>query len=403
MRRYVARRERAQTVVIAALGMLALIGAAALAIDVGLVWESQRELQKTADSAALAGIILLPADPLGAEERAGWYALQNQGIAAVFCSDTPTTTATPGEHALASGGTVYTLTVTMQCTAGFTFARVLDNLPDCPTCFNLDTIPNTVDACGCLRASATAVIGSLRVATCPAPFAVSDANEGEAADGTPVYDGDPGVTWVDLARNGFGYDFGQLVELHVDTAGSSFGNFHALDFLNGTGASVYQGNLAGHCGSSLDVQPGDKLLTQPGDMTGPTEHGLEDRGLVSCSGASQPDLCTDTSYPSPHPRFSLACPDDPFDHNGHPGVLNGDGSVKRSSHCLAITVVVTPLAFTDSHGRSQVTVEGFAEFFIAGWDQSTKAVWGMFVSRAPSLGDVGAYNPLGTIVTRLIR
>jgi hypothetical protein len=211
------------------------------------------------------------------------------------------------------------------------------------------------------------------------------------------------VTYVDLARNGFGYNFGQLVELHVDTAGASFGNFHALDFLNGAGGRVYEGNLAGHCGSDLGIQPGDLLSTEPGDMTGPTKQGLEDRGLVSCTSSGQPDLCMDTNYPSSHPKFSLACPDDPFDHNGHTGVLKADGSVKRSSRCLATTVVVMPLAFVDSHGRSQVPVEGFAAFFIAGWDQGHKTVWGMFVTRAPSLGDIGAYNPLGTIVTRLIR
>jgi hypothetical protein len=397
MRRAISRRQPAQTLVIAALSMLGLIGVLALVADVGLMWESQRELQKTADSSALAGIILLPGDPAAAVQSAQSYALENQGIAAAFCSAPPTTTATPGQHSF-DGGTVYTLTVTMQCSAGFTFARVLNDRQDGGGNggFNLNTIPNTVDDCGCLRASGTAVIGSLRVAGCPVPFAVTDANEGVTEDGTPVFDGDPGATWVDMARNGSGYAFGQLVPLHVDNATSSFGNFHAIQFGNQSGATPYEANLAGHCVANLAIQAGQDLTTEPGDMTGPTQHGLDQRGLVSCSGASGPALCNN-SYPSPHPRFSLACPDDPA------AVVANDGTVIGSSPCLSTAVVVMPLAFVDNNGRSQITVEGFARFFIAGWDQPNKQVWGMFVSRAPSLGDVGAFNPLGTIVTRLIR
>jgi hypothetical protein len=59
--------------------------------------------------------------------------------------------------------------------------------------------------------------------------------------------------------------------------------------------------------------------------------------------------------------------------------------------------------FAQANGRADIPVEGFAEFFILGWDKSDKTVWGMFVKNAPTLGDIAAYDPLGTIVTRLIR
>src|SRR5215831_13157158 len=87
-----ARRQPGQVVVVAALGMLALIAALALVVDIGLLWESQRELQKTADSAALAGVVLLPDDAAGAIDRAQTYASVNLGIAAAFCAEPPTTT-----------------------------------------------------------------------------------------------------------------------------------------------------------------------------------------------------------------------------------------------------------------------------------------------------------------------
>src|SRR5438445_769158 len=83
------------------------LGAVALVVDVGLLWITQRELQKTADSAAMAGVILLP-DQSAAEQQAAWYAQQNFGIAAHFCSAKPTATITSGEHAAVGGGTFYT-------------------------------------------------------------------------------------------------------------------------------------------------------------------------------------------------------------------------------------------------------------------------------------------------------
>jgi Flp pilus assembly protein TadG len=390
------RRERAQVLPLTAVMMIALLGAVALVVDVGLLWITQRELQKTADSAAMAGVILLP-NQSAAEQQAAWYAQQNFGIAAHFCSAKPTATITPGEHAAVGGGTFYTLTATVQCSAGFTFGQIVSNQPT-----DLATVPND---CDCVRASATAVIGSNRSPTCPAPLAVTDINEGIAANGTPVFAGDPGATWVDMARNGSGYTFGQLVELHVDNAGATNGNFHAIQFGTQSGAGPYRDQLANKCSGTPNIQPGDYVTTQPGDMTGPTEQGLQARGLVPCTGPSQPALCTRLNYPNPHPQFSLACPDNPIDLSAtdDSGVLKPDGTVKRGSLCLTPVVVVVPLAFSLSGGRSQIQVEGFAEFFIAGWSKRDKSVWGMFVKGAPTLGELGGYDKFGTIIVRLIR
>ena len=82
MKRLVSRREPAQTLVVAAVMMIALIGALALVLDVGLLWLTQRELQKTADNAAMAGVVRLPADPSGAAHLAQWYVEQNQAVTA---------------------------------------------------------------------------------------------------------------------------------------------------------------------------------------------------------------------------------------------------------------------------------------------------------------------------------
>jgi hypothetical protein len=399
VKRLARRREPAQTVALAAVVMVALIGALALVLDVGLLWMTQRELQKTADSAAMAGVVLLPADPSGAEQQARWYVQQNQGVAEHLCSALPIATITPGTDILPTG-TAYTLTVTMTCTAGFIFAQVVGN-SETPR-NDLHLVPND---CACLRASATAVIGSNISPGCPLPLAVSDVNEGIDANGNPAYWGLNGATWQEMAANGSGYSFGQLVALHVDNQGATSGNFHAIQFAPGTGANVYASELANACSSSPNIEPGGWVTTRTGDMTGPTRNGLLGRGLVSCTGSGQPLLCTNPNYPAAHDDFDIACPDNPLDlgPNDHSGVLYPDGSVKRSSRCLAQVFVVVPDALNAGNGQYQVQVEGFAGFFVAGWVRRGNIVWGMFAKDAPSLGDLGGFDPFGTIVLRLIR
>ena len=73
MKRLTSNRQPAQTIALAAIMMLAIVGALGLVIDVGLLWITQRELQKTADNAALGGVAVLP-NASAAQQQAAWYA-----------------------------------------------------------------------------------------------------------------------------------------------------------------------------------------------------------------------------------------------------------------------------------------------------------------------------------------
>lgn len=50
-----ARSRRGQVLVITTLGLVAVIGCVALAVDVGTLWTQRREMQAAADAAAVAG------------------------------------------------------------------------------------------------------------------------------------------------------------------------------------------------------------------------------------------------------------------------------------------------------------------------------------------------------------
>jgi Flp pilus assembly protein TadG len=85
------RREEGQTLVLSVVFLAALLGCAALVLDVGSWFRDKRGLQATADAAALAGAQSLPTDPGGAVTLAVQYANQNGGnVAASDVSVTST-------------------------------------------------------------------------------------------------------------------------------------------------------------------------------------------------------------------------------------------------------------------------------------------------------------------------
>jgi secretion/DNA translocation related TadE-like protein len=72
-------RERGQATVMTVLFMAALLGMAALVLDVGSWFREKRQLQTAADASALAGAQALPEDPGSASALAAQYAQKNFG------------------------------------------------------------------------------------------------------------------------------------------------------------------------------------------------------------------------------------------------------------------------------------------------------------------------------------
>jgi Flp pilus assembly protein TadG len=71
--------ERGQVFVLTTMAMVALVGMAALVLDVGSWFRASRRLQAAADAAALAGAQALPANPGGATQMAVSYGGTNGG------------------------------------------------------------------------------------------------------------------------------------------------------------------------------------------------------------------------------------------------------------------------------------------------------------------------------------
>src|SRR2546428_12168700 len=55
VRQKLTSKQRGQALLVATAGLVALLGIGALAIDVGLLWSTRRQMQSAADAGALAG------------------------------------------------------------------------------------------------------------------------------------------------------------------------------------------------------------------------------------------------------------------------------------------------------------------------------------------------------------
>jgi hypothetical protein len=213
------REEEGQVLVVAALGLAALLGFAALAIDVGFFMWEKRALQNAADASALAGVMELPRSPETAVEVANAYAVRNgvesRGwvVEAINVSTDATTITVSVAHP----------------NAPFMLGRVLGLLG--------------VD----VRARATAAINSPRRLSNVMPWMLKRS----------VYE---------AAGNG------DLVILKYDARNPEQGNFGPLA-IEGRGSAAYRRNIQEGAVVELQVE----YDTEPGNMVGPTQQGLQRR------------------------------------------------------------------------------------------------------------------------------
>ncbi len=190
------------TLVIAAVAMVPVLGAAALAVDVGMLLEARAQSQRTADGSALAGASWLQVDPddeAGARDKAQEYATLNpvRGIIPNLLPEDVDVILADGkvrvriQNLAARGTAIPTI-----------FARI----------FGISTVDvATVAAAEWLTS------GGITFASgdCPLPLSmIDDFIDGEPKDS--IWSGSP-PDYYDPGSTGFNEsDYGELYELKVD-------------------------------------------------------------------------------------------------------------------------------------------------------------------------------------------
>lgn len=325
---YMLHQESGVVAVIVGICLFALMIATALAVDVGSIFEDRRHLQTVADAAALAGAQELPEDPVEAENRALAYATQNyyveelEGfdvqISATFtANDTITVTAWNPDSLLY-------------------FAKVMDRF--------------------------STPVGAKAAAVVAKPLAVSNV-----------------VPWG-LDKEFFDdWEGGGEYPLKYHTPQEP-GNFMALDLDNehGGGSNEYRDRVVYGYEGLLSV--GDEILTETGNMAGPSVQATEER--VEGIGNGWQGFDDLTVY-----------------ENGAYDLVGADTQF----------VVVPIISLEGLEGQSEhIIIEGFVTMIVTSIDGSNPGqsnIVGTFVDRAFIIteGSVGAVEDTGLRVIRLIR
>ena len=261
-------RERGAIIVLAALVMVVVLGAAALAVDVGILYTARAQCQNAADSGALAcaGYMLtlnnLNPGAVGRIKNKGVeYANYNKVLSEPVLITTGNVTVDLGlrrcrvcvPRTAASGNPVPTF-----------FARV----------WNRDWVD--VSAC------ATAEIANAQTSNCIKPWALPDAFYDSNGDG----DYDPGEYYeqgvtsygTDYRNNGMDVGVELIVKQADPQAAIAPGQFFPIDLpipdSPDTGGDRYRENIVS-C-NTTGVSIGDTLYTENGNMIGPTKQGVEE-------------------------------------------------------------------------------------------------------------------------------
>lgn len=275
--------ERGVVAVLTALAMTVILGLAAVSVDAGLLYVAREQLKNASDAAALSGAQLLPEGREQAEAAAREYAGYNDIDAAEVRVD-------EGRRRVSVGAGRQRRTV---------YARIFSRREEQ------------------VGAESTALAGPISGVRGAVPFGVErgDFTYGE-------------LYALKLSSEGGGNDGGG--------DGTPYrGNFHALA-LGGEGAANYRRNVAG--GYPEMLRAGDTVLTETGNMRGPTRQGVKER-IAADPGATHEDF--------------------------------GRGSPRL--------IYVPVVDFCEVAGRKDITVIGFAAFFLEGYREGSDSVMGRFV------------------------
>lgn len=280
------RTRKGTSMVIFSLALVVLMGCLSISVDIGVLLSEKMKIGNAVDAAALAGAQELINSEDNAEDVANMYLVKN-GI-------------DPDDVKVEAVDGGLGINVEAKKNVEYYFAKIL----------GFDK--------GEARAQATAktlpVVGVYRGIR---PFAIENMT----------------------------LNFGQQYILKEGGGSGSNGNYGALA-LGGDGACTYRNNIIYGYNSSLKV--GDYVDTEPGNMSGPTETGV-DQLIHSCNHTPK---CTFENYQPDCPRI--------------------------------ITVVIVDSL--DVNGRKPVKIVGFASFFLEGVDGNgnKSVVRGRFIKSVTS-------------------
>jgi len=281
--------ERGASLMMVAISMVAFLGMAALAIDVGMLYTAKGQAQNAADSGALAGagaLLINSTDDSLARSVAETFAEKHEIIKQQVQID-PAADIQVDLNAMQVTVTARRINARGNAVPTF-FARILGwDLVD-------------------IQATATAEVGPASTAACLKPWAIPDAYDDRVAPIGEFNSGDyyePQVTSWGTTYRSSDADVGTQLTLKEAVPGDAIapGQFFPIDLPISSGGPLsggdrYRENIAS-CNTTI-VSVGDSVATENGNMIGPTKQGVED--LIALDPAAKWDNTagvTDSDFP----------------------------------------------------------------------------------------------------------
>lgn len=384
------RGNRGQVLVLVALAIFALLGLAALGIDVGYMYSVRHELQRCADTGALAGAssFIEPgnawssnlADPVmvEADRRARDYASRDLVLTSPLKQP-----ASDNEIQVFFDAGPDRIRVITQRSAPLFFARIFGKA-------------NQVIWAEAI-AEATVADSNLQ---CLKPWGIPlpwiDNGLGAPYDNNYKYDNVVGVgaetvMQLDDIPPGFpmilkvGEPFRNPNSLdNVSSLQQESGHFFALSICNDSGGNDYRDRIRNICLDNCTINEGDGVDLKTGNMVGPTKQGVDDLIALDPAAHWSPGAIT-TEYPYGEPNVT--------DSVG----INNDHNWKNSPRLIKI-----PLYDPNEllhQGNTQMTVVGFGGFWLEGYDTKQGTVIGYYIQDSTS----NASSSTGTSPNQVVK
>lgn len=276
-----------------ATGLVALMAMSAFVVDYGVLWVSRRQAQTAADAAALSGAIsysmVEPGNQTLAQNAAVQTALLNRvwdAVPDITTADVTFPTCPPGSPGVAD-----------TCVRANTFRNTRSGGNPLPMFFGRLVGLNQQG----VRATAVAQLLVSASSDCVKPWAIPDkwielnpvpsAWDFDDSFERYVQNGQnrgqvlvPADSYTPPSANadGTGFtianDYGTLIVLKSQSPGGALipGWYQpvVINPIEGPGGNNYENNIA-TCDPTV-IGPGTVLTTEPGNMVGPTNHGVED-------------------------------------------------------------------------------------------------------------------------------
>lgn len=368
------RGEKGQVLILVALAIFALIGMAALGIEVGYMYTVRHELQRSADSGALAGASafttgdwndtsMAPEAPRGiADARAREYASKDKVLQTTLDPATEVAVSFPP---LPEGKD--RIRVDTSRTVDLFFARIFGMWTRTITAYAVAEAAVVQQKLPCIKPWGI-------------PFPWEDVDGDKLYDPTEtVYNMCPEGTFLP-DNNSFcqgtplilkvGTPSGKPDQPDLASVQQEPGHFFALDF--GSGGHTYGEIIKGTCPDNAIISVGDEIPLEPGNMVGPTYQGV----------TSDTDSLVNQD-PTSHWNDTLNLPESDLYHGNN---------WMYSPRVVRIPIYDPRIAI--SNGKDSMVVAAFAGFWVEKCEKfgNQGTVYGRFIPGS-AFGETAGPNP----------